>query len=392
MNATQGRRLVSAVISGIVCLAFLPGCGQVGKSGSPAEADTSAENTLHVAQKAINGKVLSTGANGEKAEPADVAKLTDEEVQKIREAHLKAALVFHYAGNDWYNAQAAGLKATFKQLGVDVIATTDANFSPDKQVSNIETVLAQKPDIIISIPTDATATAEAYKKIGQAGVTLVFMDQPAKGLTAGKDYVSVVSADNYGNGVASAHILANSIGRKGKIAALYHDADFFVTKQRFEGFKKTIEKDYPDIKIIATKGVSDSDLVAQSQQQSDAIINQNPDLKGMWAPWDVPAEGIMAAARSAGRTDLKISTIDLGKSASVAIAQRQLIAGTSAQRPYDQGVTEARIAAGARVLGKKYPAYVALPALPVTRANLPEAWQEIYHSPLPKDVADLMKK
>jgi ribose transport system substrate-binding protein len=299
--------------------------------------------------------------------------------------------VFHYAGNDWYNAQVAGLKAEFKKLGIEILATTDADFSPDKQVSDIETVLARKPDIMISIPTDATATADAYKKVEEAGTTLVFMDQPANGLKAGKDYVSVVSADNYGNGVASAHILANAIGGKGKIAALYHDADFFVTEQRFEGFKKTIKTDYPDIQIIAEKGVSDSDLVAQSQSQADAIINQNPDLAGMWAPWDVPAEGVMAAARSAGRNDLKISTIDLGESVGVAMAQNQLIAGTSAQRPYDQGVTEAKIAAGAKALGKKYPAYVALPALPVTRNNLADAWQEVYHSALPSKISDLMK-
>ena len=380
---------MSAAVASLACIAMLAGCSNSTTSSESAE-DTAA-SALEVAQKAIDGKVLSTGANGEEAASADVADLTDEEVQKIKDAHLKAALVFHYAGNDWYNAQVAGLKATFEELGVEIIATTDADFSPDKQVSVIETVLAQNPDIIISIPTDATATSAAYKKVAEAGVTLVFMDQPANDLEAGKDYVSVVSADNYGNGVASAHILANSIGKKGKIAALYHDADFFVTEQRYEGFKKTIEEEYPDIQIIAEKGVSDSDLVAQSQQQADAIINQNPDLAGMWAPWDVPAEGVMAAARSAGRNDLKITTIDLGESVGVAMAQNQLISGTSAQRPYDQGVTEAKIAAGARVLGKTYPTYVALSALPVTRTNLKKAWSEVYHSDLPSNIADLMK-
>lgn len=388
---TRGiQRIMSAAVASLACIAMLTGCSNSSTSSESTE-DTAA-SALEVAQKAIDGKVLSTGANGEEAASADVANLTDEEVQKIKDAHLKAALVFHYAGNDWYNAQVAGLKATFEELGVEIIATTDADFSPDKQVSDIETVLAQNPDIIISIPTDATATSAAYKKVAEAGVTLVFMDQPANDLEAGKDYVSVVSADNYGNGVASAHILANSIGKKGKIAALYHDADFFVTEQRFEGFKKTIEEDYPDIQIIAEKGVSDSDLVAQSQQQADAIINQNPDLAGMWAPWDVPAEGVMAAARSAGRNDLKITTIDLGESVGVAMAQNQLIAGTSAQRPYDQGVTEAKIAAGSRVLGKKYPTYVALSALPVIRTNLKEAWSEVYHADLPSNIADLMKK
>jgi ribose transport system substrate-binding protein len=382
------KRIIAALVC-VACAVSLAACGQSASKSSQNGESSSAK--LEKALKSIEGKVLSTGPNGEKAADASVADLTDAEVKKIQDAHLTAALVFHYAGNDWYNAQVAGLKAEFKKLGIEILATTDADFSPDKQVSDIETVLVRKPDIMISIPTDATATADAYKKVEEAGTTLVFMDQPANGLKAGKDYVSVVSADNYGNGVASAHILANAIGGKGKIAALYHDADFFVTEQRFEGFKKTIKTDYPDIQIIAEKGVSDSDLVAQSQSQADAIINQNPDLAGMWAPWDVPAEGVMAAARSAGRNDLKISTIDLGESVGVAMAQNQLIAGTSAQRPYDQGVTEAKIAAGAKALGKKYPAYVALPALPVTRNNLADAWQEVYHSALPSKISDLMK-
>jgi ribose transport system substrate-binding protein len=386
--AIMKKRIIAALAC-VACAVSLAACGQSASKSSQNGESSSAK--LEKALKSIEGKVLSTGPNGEKAADASVADLTDAEVKKIQDAHLTAALVFHYAGNDWYNAQVAGLKAEFKKLGIEILATTDADFSPDKQVSDIETVLARKPDIMISIPTDATATADAYKKVEEAGTTLVFMDQPANGLKAGKDYVSVVSADNYGNGVASAHILANAIGGKGKIAALYHDADFFVTEQRFEGFKKTIKTDYPDIQIIAEKGVSDSDLVAQSQSQADAIINQNPDLAGMWAPWDVPAEGVMAAARSAGRNDLKISTIDLGESVGVAMAQNQLIAGTSAQRPYDQGVTEAKIAAGAKALGKKYPAYVALPALPVTRNNLADAWQEVYHSALPSKISDLMK-
>lgn len=382
------RRTVSTAIAVLSCAALISACGTATNSSETSE-DT-AQIALEAAQKAVDGKVLSTGANGEEAASADVADLTDDEVQKIKDAKLRAALVFHYAGNDWYNAQVAGLKATFEELGVEIIATTDADFSPDKQTSDIETVLAQDPDIIISIPTDATATANAYKKVAEAGVTLVFMDQPANDLEAGKDYVSVVSADNYGNGVASAHLLANSIGKKGKIAALYHDADFFVTAQRFEGFKKTIEENYPDIEIIAEKGVSDSDLVAQSQAQADAIINQNPDLKGMWAPWDVPAEGVMAAARAAGRNDLKIATIDLGESVGVALAQGELICGTSAQRPYDQGVTEAKIAAGAAALGKTYPSYVALPALPVTSTNLKEGWNEVYHADLPESIQKVL--
>lgn len=380
----------SRLIAAACCLAMTLGFSACSSSSSSSSnsADVSAA-ALKSAEKAVAGKVMSTGADGEKAASADTAKLTDDEIQKIKDAHLTAALVFHYDGNDWYNAQVAGIKEQAKKLGIKIISITGADFKPDKQVTNLETVLAQKPDIILSIPTDATATSKEYKKVAESGTTLVFMDQPANDLEPGKDYVSVVSADNYGNGVASAHILAESIGKKGEIAALYHDADFFVTAQRYEGFKKTIKDEYPDIKIVATKG--DDGTVDKAQQDAAAILQQNPKIKGFWAPWDVPAEGVMAAAREASKNDLKISTIDLGNSVAVAMAQNQLVVGTSAQRPYDQGVTELSVAAGSRVLHKTYPTYIALPALPVTRANLAKGWHDVYHADLPSKVSDLMK-
>ena len=73
------------------------------------------------------------------------------------------------------------------------------------------------------------------------------------------------------------------------------------------------------------------------------MLSQNPDLAGVWAVWDVPAEGVMAAARSAGRTNLKIATEDLGTNAAIALAQNQLVVGLGAQQPYQQGVTEANM-------------------------------------------------
>ena len=44
-------------------------------------------------------------------------------------------------------------------LGIEVVAVTDANFKPDKQVSDLETVMSKKPNIIVSLPTDPVATA-----------------------------------------------------------------------------------------------------------------------------------------------------------------------------------------------------------------------------------------
>jgi ribose transport system substrate-binding protein len=338
----------------------------------------------------IQQKPLSKGPHGEDPASATSVSLSPEELEKIKGLKAKAAIVMHYAGNDWSQAQVAGLKAQFAKMGIDVIAVTDAGFKPEKQVADIETILAQKPQIIVSIPADPVSTASAYQKASQQGVKLVFMDNVPKGLEAGKDYVSVVSADNAGNGAVAAHLMAKFLKGKGQIGLVYHAADFFVTRQRYDAFKKTITESYPGIKIVAEQGIGGPDFSGDGDKAASAILTSHRNVNGIWAVWDVPAEGVMSAARSAGKDDLVITNCDLGLNVAIDMAQNGFIKGLGSQRPYDQATTEALLA-GYGLLGKQAPAYVALPALPVTRENLLEAWKEVYHADAPDSIKKSLK-
>jgi ribose transport system substrate-binding protein len=358
-----------------------------GGSGSADKQETAVVAKARDGLDALKRSVLSTGPNGEKPTPASEVSLSAQELQQIKDKHATAAIVLHYGGNDWSNAQVNGLRNALGRMGVRVVAVTDANFKPEKQVSDIETVLAKKPDIIISIPTDPVATADAYRKAARQGVKLVFMDNVPKGFTPGKDYVSVVSADNYGNGVASAHLMAEQLEGKGKIGIVFHEADFFVTKQRYEAFKKTIADQYPDIEVVAEQGIAGPDFAGDAEKVASAMLTRNADLDAIWAVWDVPAEGVLAAARANGRNDLDVTTIDLGQNVAIDMAKGGPIKGLGAQRPFDQGVTEATLA-GYGLLDKKAPPYVAVNALPVTRSNLESAWKTVYHQGLPPKVVE----
>lgn len=361
----------------------LAGCGG-GNSSAPAPAG----GPITINQE-LSGdqQILSKGPHGETAVSAKTLKLTEDDVKKIQEGKYKAALVMHYAGNDWATAQIDGLKATFGKMGIEVVAVTDAQFKAEKQVSDIETVMAKNPNIIVSIPVDPVSTASAYKKAAEAGVKLVFMDNTPNGLEHGKDYVSVVSADNYGNGVEAANILAEKLGGKGKVGVIFHDADFFVTKQRTDAFEKTIKDKYPDIQIVDRGGISGPN---DGEKVASAMLTKNPDLNGMFVVWDVPAEGALAAARAAGRNDLAITTIDLGTNVALDIAQGGQIKGLGAQLPYDQGVAEA-ILAGYALLGKETPAYVAVPAMKVTKENVLDGWKLVYHQEAPDTIKNSAK-
>ena len=362
----------------------LSACGGSGSSsGQQSGGLEKAQNAL----AEMEGKVLSTGPYGEEPTPGSEVELTDAELEEIRGMNATAAIVMHYGGDDWTRAQINGLETQFKEMGIEVISTTDADFDPGKQVSDLETVQARDPDIIVSIPTDPVATADAYKAVAEDGVELVFMDNVPEGFKQGEDYVSVVSADNFGNGVVSAHLMADRLGGQGKVGVVFHNADFFVTRQRYDAFKETIEKDYPDIEIVEEQGIGGPDFAGQAEEAASAMMTEYPDLNGVWAVWDVPADGVVAAARSAGRDDLVVTTIDLGTPVAIELASGGIVQGLGAQRPYDQGVAEAKLA-GYGLLDKEAPPYVALAALPVTQDNVLEAWESVYHQAPPDEVKD----
>jgi len=372
----------------------LAGCGAGNKAATEnaaaAREDYSADASgpLTINPNIPDLPVQDIGPNGEKAISAKDLQLSEDELKKIKDGNYTAAIVMHYSGTDYMNAAVGAMKNTFERMGIKVVAVTDAQFKAEKQVNDIETVLAKKPDVMISVPVDAVSTAGAYKKAVNQGVKLVFMDGAAQGMQAGKDYISIVSGDNFGNGAVAADIMAEKLGGKGKVGIVFHDVNFFVTKNRSDAFEARMKEQYPDIEIVAKGGITDPN---KGEEVASAMLTRDPDIQGIFAPWDVPAEGVMAAARNAGRSDLIVTTVDLGTNVALSIASDGIVRGLGAQLPYDQGVAQA-ILAGYALLDKEAPAYVASPAIKVTKENVLDSWKLIYGTDAPQSVQDALNK
>lgn len=325
--------------------------------------------------------IRSTGPNGEPPTPAAEVELTWAERKRLKKLRGTAAIVWHYA-SPLSQAQIHGVQAECARLGIEVVAVTEAGFSADRQATEIASVLEKRPGVIVSIPTDSFATADAYRAAAAQGTKLVFVENVPADFVAGRDYVSVVSTDDHGNGVASAHLMAQALGGQGRVGMVHHDADFFVTRQRAEAFEATIAADYPGMRVVARRGVTGPDFAASGHAAAAALLVDHPDLDAIWAVWDIPAIGVMAAARAVGRHDLVVTTFDLGLEVALELARGGLIKGVGAQRPFDVGESEGLLA-GFALLGKAAPPYVALPALPVTQSNVLAAWAEVYRQPPP---------
>jgi ribose transport system substrate-binding protein len=98
----------------------------------------------------------------------------------------------------------------------------------------------------------------------------------------------------------------------------------------------------------------------------------------------------IAALRSAG-VQLPITTIDLGNEAALDMASGGYIKAIGAQKPYDQGVAEA-LAGASALIGKKVPAWISLPGVVVTPANLLAMYEQVFKKPVPKILLDACAK
>jgi ribose transport system substrate-binding protein len=341
------------------------------------------------AKKEEKEKIVVTetvGPQGEKPVWYSELTLTEAEKNKVRAGNFKAAYLMHTSA-DFTNALLAGAKDVFKDLNIDLVVTTDAEMDPTKQKTDVETALALKPDIILTLVLDPVAGAEAFRPAVKAGVKLVFMSNLPQGYVHGRDYVSIVTDDLFGMGKAAAEMLADSMGKKGKVGWIYHDASFYVTNQRDNAFKTVIERNYPNMEIVAKQGLANP---ADGEVIASAMITQHPDIGGIYVPWDTPAEGVVAACRAASRPDIKVVTLDLGANNALDMAKGGNVVGIAADLAYMLGYTKAMCGAYG-VLGKEAPAFVIVPAIKVTKKNLVEGWNESLHMNPPPEIMALYK-
>lgn len=359
----------------------LAACG----GSSSATSGDSGEASLKVVSSKSLGE--TTGPNGEKATPISGLKLSPQEVAKVKAGNYTAAFTWHESG-EFTSAVENGALDEFKSLGIRVVASTDAEFDPAKQKNDIETVMAKKPSVMVSLPVDPVSSASAYRKVSREGTKLVLLSNLPPGFVQGKDYVTVATDDLYQMGKDAADALAAAIGDEGKIAYMYHDASYYVTNQRDQAFKKTIEANYPKIEIVAEEGIADPN---KAEEEASSVLVRNPELDGIYSTFSTPpGEGILSALRSSGNSSTKLVSLDLSDPLAIDMAHGGNVVALVADEAYALGQALARAGAYG-LLEKEAPPFLVAPALIVTKENLDEGYEKSLHMAPPKPVLEAEK-
>src|SRR6218665_60696 len=165
-TAIRARRVsIRAAVGTLTLTLALAGCSPTG-SGGDTPSTPAAKPSFEFA-----------GPNGEKPGALSELSLTNDELAKVKEGKYTAAFVWH-TSSDFVSAVEKGAREEFKKLGIDVVASTQANFNAATQANNVQTVLALHPNIIVTIAVDPTSAAKAFKPAVDAGTKLAIMTTP----------------------------------------------------------------------------------------------------------------------------------------------------------------------------------------------------------------------
>ncbi len=328
--------------------------------------------------------ITGLGPHGEKAASPLALKLTDADSAEAVARRFTVAVVLHTTRSDWARQQLAGISGVLGQHQAAIVDVVDCGFEPTAQIEAFARLTAAKADAIISIPLGNEAVADAHRLVHAAGKRLVLLDNAPTGLAPGRDYVCVVSADNFGLGAIAAQLLAAHVGpdtsTNQTVGMLTYGMDFFATNEREIAFRKWLAKHRPDVKTVQAKFPS----LAQVQDSVAKLLSGPAPLAGLFAVWDEPAIIAVKAIEAAGLS-VPVTTIDLGNAVATNMARGGLIKAIGAQKPYDQGKAAAS-ATLLSLLGRSLPSWIALPGLAVTRDNVVEAYQSVWHAPAPADL------
>jgi len=204
---------------------------------------------------------------------------------------------------------------------VDLIITNGEN-NASKQVSDVESLIAQGVKVLIISPVTADALTPVVKQAMDAGVPVVTLDRKVN-----TDVTLHIGADNKLIGESAGKYVCTALGGKGNVIEIQGTAGASATVDRHDLFVATVEKECPDVKIVASQ-VANYVREPAIKFMEDMLQRFKPgEIQLVYAHNDDMALGAVTALEAAGRqAEVKVVGIDGENAAYDAIKAGKMVA------------------------------------------------------------------
>lgn len=222
-----------------------------------------------------------------------------------------------------------GAQARFdEESGYEMIVKY-GDLTSEGQVADLEDFISMGVDGIIFFPWISSATRTALVECQDAGIPVVVVDNPVEDTDL---VISQVATDNYLAGVENALHVINDLNGEGNIFIL-DTPENNSSLLRANGFLDTIAE-YPGIVVLAQQNYNANQQNAMNITED--LLQVYDDVDAVFVCNEDGAFGVYAALEAAGRTGIKIYTVD-GSANGVAMVEEGRITGIAAQQPYLMG-------------------------------------------------------
>lgn len=294
MAQLQRTRLVAFIGAALVLMALvLAGCGSSGSSGSSETSTGGSESsgseikpTAAVPAEFPDYESLSPKNFKAPSKPVKIAALAPETVLPIQQSYVKGWEAAAEADNVELEVYDAG--------GFTNVA---------KQVSQMETAIANKPDAIILIPAVPTAFNTTIEEAHKQGIPVVGELLPPSSPLTTWSLVDSLEAD----GGYMVEAIAKKTNEEGEIFLINGAKGSAVDTLSTKGIQEAMAK-YPNMKIAYESHLPSFDA-SSGQQVAESAIVKYPNVVGVVSNSTTLAEGVAKAITDAGKSEVVISGI-----------------------------------------------------------------------------------
>lgn len=267
-------------------------------------------------------------------------------------------------GSFWIS-MSYGITDEAEKLGVELVSLNAGGYDQiQKQVQQIENLVQKKVDVMLVGATNAPGVKNAVENAIKAGIPVIGISS----LPEPKDkLLTAIGADHYTMGVLQAQCLAKEMGGKGEVAIMAGPPGVSWAVERVKGFKDTLAKESPEIKIVAEKATATGR--AEGLKLMEDWLQANPNIGGVYSAVDDLGAGAVDALKSAN----KAGTVKVSSSNLSPIGEEYLRQGFLQCESIQQIVLQGREAVRQAVnhkTGKPVTAFVKTPVLLITKENI----------------------
>jgi ribose transport system substrate-binding protein len=202
------------------------------------------------------------------------------------------------ADHGWIAAITNNAKAQAGKYSDVTFNAVAAGKDVPEQRAALETLIQQKPDVIVLLPHDGAQMTATGRRAMDAGIPVINLDREFSEPLA---YRTLIKGDNYGMGVAA----GNLIGQKFKgnanavIAEIAGIDELPLTQDRSKGFRDALQVHG----LRVTNRVAAKFTVQSGQEVTTNLLQAAPKIDALWNHDDDQGVGVLAAIKQANRSE-----------------------------------------------------------------------------------------